>query len=325
MKNNTPHGSVLDLIGNTPILEINRIPTGNCQLFLKLENLNPGGSIKDRIALAMINDAEEKGLIKPGDTLFEATAGNTGIGLALVARQRGYKLKIVMPDKMSIEKKYCLQAMGAEVVMTRSDVTKGHPEYYQDLAESLADTSGGFYVNQFANSANRKAHYTTTGPEIWAQMHGNIDALVCGVGTGGTLSGAGGYLREQNPDMEIILADPSGSILAPLVNSGKPPEEVGSWYVEGIGEDFVPEICDLELVSKAYSITDKESFAAARKLMLQEGISTGSSAGTLFAAALQYCLEQTGKKRVVTFACDTGNRYLSKLYNDEWIREHLTG
>ena len=325
MKNTMPHNSVLDLIGNTPILELTRIPTGNCQLFLKLENLNPGGSIKDRIALAMIHAAEEKGLIKPGDTLFEATAGNTGIGLALVARQRGYKLKIVMPDKMSIEKKYCLQSMGAEVVMTRSDVNKGHPEYYQDLAEAMAHESGGFYVNQFANTANRKAHYTTTGPEIWKQLEGNIDALVCGVGTGGTLSGAGGYLREKNMKMDIVLADPSGSILAPLVNSGKPPDTIGSWYVEGIGEDFVPEICNLDLVSKAYSITDRESFDTARELLLKEGVSAGSSAGTLLAAALKYCQEQTERKRVVTFACDTGSRYLSKLYNDEWIKEHLTG
>jgi cystathionine beta-synthase len=324
MNKTTSYSNVLDMIGNTPLLETSRLSTGPCRLFLKLECNNPGGSIKDRIALFMIRDAEEKGKIQPGDTLIEATAGNTGVGLALVARQKGYKLKIVMPDKMSIEKKYCLQAMGAEVIMTRSDVTKGHPEYYQDLAESLARESGGYYVNQFANAANCQAHYTTTGPEIWEQLEGQVDALVCGVGTGGTLSGVGSYLREKNPNIDIVLADPEGSILAPLVRTGKAPESIGSWYIEGIGEDFVPSICNLDLVSTAYSISDEESFAAARELLLKEGISAGTSAGTLLAAALKYCLQQTKAKRVVTFACDTGNRYLSKLYNDEWMAEHLT-
>lgn len=311
------------MIGNTPVIELKSLPTGPCRLFLKLENANPGGSIKDRIALAMIQDAEEQGLIKRGDTLYEATAGNTGVGLALVARQRGYKLTIVMPDKMSVEKKYCLQSMGAEVIMTRSDVTKGHPEYYQDLAASLARDHGGFYVNQFANDANRKAHYTTTGPEIWEQLDGRVDGLVCGVGTGGTLSGAGGFLRERNPELDIVLADPLGSILAPLVLTGEKPAEVGSWYVEGIGEDFVPDICDLSLVSHAYSISDHESFKTARDLLFHEGISVGTSAGTLLAGALRYCQEQSEAKRVITFACDTGNRYLSKLFNDEWITQHL--
>ena len=216
-----------------------------------------------------------------------------------------------------------LSDMGAEVIMTRSDVTKGHPEYYQDLAESLARKNGYFYINQFANRVNVKAHYTTTGPEIWKQLDGRVDALVCGVGTGGTLSGAGGYLHERNPEIDLVLADPEGSLLAPLVKTGKAPEQIGSWYVEGIGEDFVPETCNLDLVTKAYSIPDKESFAAARQLLQQEGISAGSSAGTLLAAALRYCLEQNEEKRVVTFACDTGNRYLSKLYNDDWMKEHL--
>lgn len=323
MKLLKPFANVLDLIGNTPILELTRLPTGSCRLFLKLESANPGGSIKDRIALFMVRDAEKRGFIKPGDTLYEATAGNTGVGLALVARQRGYKLTIVMPDKMSIEKKYCLQSMGAEVIMTRSDVTKGHPEYYQDLAESLARETGGFYVNQFANDANSKAHYSTTGPEIWEQLDGRVDAFVCGVGTGGTLSGAGGYLREKNPEIDIVLADPLGSILAPLVHTGEAPDEIGSWFIEGIGEDFVPDICNLNLVSHAYSIPDDESFRAARNLLLHEGVSAGTSAGTLLAGALKYCQEQSEAKRVVTFACDTGNRYLSKLFNDEWITQHL--
>ncbi|MFN2355224.1 MAG: PLP-dependent cysteine synthase family protein, partial [Desulfopila sp.] len=310
---------------NTPLVRLNSVTDGlKLTVAAKVEYLNPGQSVKDRIALKMIDDAEEQGLIRPGDTLIEATAGNTGVGLALVARQKGYGLTIVMPDKMSVEKKYCLESMGAEVIMTRSDVTKGHPEYYQDQARSLARESGAFYINQFANTANRRAHYATTGPEIWEQMDGRIDAFVCGVGTGGTLSGAGGYLKEKNPDIDIILADPQGSILAPLVNTGSAPQSIGSWYIEGIGEDFVPDICNLDLVRRAYSIPDRESFAAARNLLLQEGVMAGSSAGTLTAAAIKYCLEQKTPKRVVTFACDTGNRYLSKLYNDAWLDQHIT-
>ena len=317
------HDNVLSLIGGTPLLKVSRLDTGLCELFLKLESANPGGSIKDRIALSMISDAEGKGLIHPGDTLIEATAGNTGVGLALVARQKGYDLKIVIPDKMSVEKIHCLRAMGAEVILTRSDVTKGHPAYYQDLALSISKQTGAFYVNQFGNKDNIAAHYTTTGPEIWQQMESRIDAFVCGVGTGGTLSGIGGFLREKNKEVELILADPIGSILAPLVNSGQKPKEVGSWYVEGIGEDFVPDTCDLSLVTRAYSISDKEAFGTARKLLLTEGIIAGSSSGTLIAAALRYCLEQKEKKRVVTLVCDTGNRYLSKVYNDDWIEQHL--
>jgi cystathionine beta-synthase len=317
------YNNVLEMIGNTPMLKSANLATGDCRLFLKLESANPGGSIKDRIALFMIDDAEEKGLIRPGDTLIEATAGNTGIGLALVAAQRGYNLKIVMPDKMSIEKKHCLESMGAEVILTRSDVNKGHPQYYQDLALRISLKSGAFYVNQFANKANVTAHYQTTGPEIWRQMAGDIDAFVCGVGTGGTLSGAGGYLKEKNPDIDIILADPHGSILASLVNTGKEPEEIGSWFVEGIGEDFVPDNCDLGLITAAYSISDRESFNAARSLLLKEGIMAGSSTGTLLAAALKYCRNQATAKRVVTLVCDTGNRYLGKVYNDEWIHNNL--
>jgi len=300
------------------------LDTGPCRLYLKIESANPGGSIKDRIALSMIDAAETKGQITPGDTLIEATAGNTGVGLALVASQKGYRLKIVMPDKMSSEKRYCLEAMGAEVILTRSDVGKGHPRYYQDLARSISLQDGAFYVNQFANSSNVTAHYTTTGPEIWQQTGGAIDAFVCGVGTGGTLSGAGGYLKEHNPELEIILADPEGSILAPLVTTGSPPENIGSWFVEGIGEDFVPDICQLKLVDSAYAIPDTESFQTALDLLRLEGIMAGPSTGTLLAAALRYCRSRKESRNVVTFVCDTGNRYLSKLYNSQWRQKHLS-
>ena len=317
------YSSVLSLIGNTPLLKVTGLDCGLCDLYLKLESSNPGGSIKDRIALSMISEAEKQGHIKPGDTLIEATAGNTGVGLALVAKQKGYKLTIVMPDKMSVEKVYSLKAMGAEVILTRSDVTKGDPDYYQDLALAISKKTGAFFINQFANNANITAHYTTTGPEIWQQMDGHVDAFICGVGTGGTLSGVGRFLQEKNRDVELILADPKGSILAPFVTSGHIPDSVGSWYVEGIGEDFIPDTCDISLVTGAYSISDKEAFATARNLLLVEGIIAGSSSGTLIAAALRYCQEQKKKKRVVTLVCDTGNRYLSKVYNDDWIEQHL--
>lgn len=321
----TNYDNVLQMIGNTPMLKVSKLDTGVCELYIKLELANPGGSIKDRIGLSMINAAEQAGKIRPGDTLIEATAGNTGVGLALVSGQKGYKLNIVIPDKMSVEKIDCLRAMGADVVLTRSDVTKGDPAYYQDLAEAMAVREGWYYVNQFCNRANVLAHFESTGPEIWRQMEGRIDAFVCGVGTGGTLSGAGGYLKEKNGAIDIVLADPDGSVLAPLVATGRMPDETGSWHVEGIGEDFVPDICNLSLVSKAYTIGDSEAFGAARQLFSLEGIMAGSSSGTLLAAALRYCREQRQPKRVVTLACDTGNRYLSKLYNDQWIEDNLRG
>ena len=195
---------------------------------------------------------------------------------------------------------------------------KGHPEYYQDVAKRLADDNGWYFVNQFSNEANVEAHYTTTGPEIWQQMEGNVDAVVIGVGSGGTVTGVGKYLKEQNQEIEIILADPEGSVLAPLVNEGKT-VSAGTWLVEGIGEDFVPSITDLDLVNKAYYISDKETFTVARDLLKKEGILAGSSTGTLVAAALRWCHEQTERKRVVTFACDHGSKYLSKMFNDYWM------
>lgn len=310
--------SVLQLVGNTPMLQTHSIDTGICDLFLKLESQNPGQSIKDRIAITMIEKAEEEGILKDGVRIIEATAGNTGIALALVATLKGYEITVVVPDKMSEGKIAHLRAMGAQVVMARSDVEKGHPEYYQDVAQRLADENGWFFVNQFSNEANVAAHYNTTGPEIWEQMDGKIDAVVVGVGSGGTITGVGGYLKEQDPDIEVILADPTGSVLAPLVNEGKK-VKAGSWLVEGIGEDFVPSIADLDLVTKAYWIDDKESFETARSLLKNEGLLVGSSTGTLTAAALRWCKEQSEPKRIVTFACDHGSKYLDKMFNDYWM------
>jgi len=260
-----PCADVLSLIGNTPLVRVGRIDTGVCELYLKLENQNPGGSIKDRIGLSMIEAAEKSGVIRPGATLVEATAGNTGLGLALVAARKGYKLVLVIPDKMSQEKVHHLRALGAEVRMTRSDVGKGHPEYYQDYAERIANELGAYYVNQFANPANPLAHETTTAPEIWQQMDQRLDAVVCGVGSGGTLTGFSRYFARVAPNVELVLADPKGSILADYVATGKV-GTAGSWLVEGVGEDFVPSICDLSRVHKAYSISDEESFVTARLL-----------------------------------------------------------
>jgi cystathionine beta-synthase len=312
--------AVLGLIGNTPLIEVTRFDTGPCRLFLKLENQNPAGSIKDRIGLAMVEAAERDGRLAPRGTLVEATAGNTGLGLALAAAAKGYRLILVIPDKMAVEKINHLKSLGAEIRITRSDVGKGHPDYYQDMAQRLAAETGGFYVNQFANPANPCAHETMTGPEIWAQMERDVDAVVVGVGSGGTLSGLGRFFRSVSPKTRMVLADPAGSVLADLVESGVA-GEAGSWVVEGIGEDFVPPNCDLSLVAAAYRIDDRESLTTARDLLRREGILGGSSSGTLLAAALRYCRDQTEPKRVVTFVCDSGNKYLSKMYNDFWMEE----
>jgi len=314
--------NVLEMIGRTPVVRINHFDSGPCELFIKLESQNPGGSIKDRIGLKMILDAEQAGLLQPGGTLVEGTAGNTGLGLALVAAQKGYRLILVIPDKMSREKISNLKAMGAEVVLTRSDVAKGHPEYYQDLARRLAEEiDGAYFVNQFGNPSNPLAHEQVTGPEIWRQMQGRLDAIVLGVGSSGTVTGLSHYFARQAPDLELVLADPAGSILAEYINSGTLSSKTSSWLVEGIGEDFLPTISDFTRVSKAYSITDQESFLAGRELLVREGILGGSSTGTLLAAALKFCREQTTPRRVLTFCCDTGNRYLSKMYNDYWMRD----
>lgn len=318
--------SVLDAIGDTPLHEVTRIDTGVCRLFLKLENQNPGGSIKDRIGRSMIAAAEASGALKPGGTIIEATAGNTGLGLAIVAGQKGYKLILVVPDKMAQEKIFHLRALGVEVRLTRSDVGKGHAEYYQDIAARLcAENPDYFYANQFENPANPAAHEATTGPEIAAQLASldlAADAIVCGVGSGGTLTGLWNYFSKSGGGVEMVLADPEGSILAEYVATGKISKDVGSWMVEGIGEDFLPPILDLSGVRKAYTIDDPESFATARELLLREGIIAGSSSGTLISAALRYCREQNGPKTVVSFVCDSGNKYLSKIYNDFWMADN---
>lgn len=316
----TSQAAIFSLIGNTPLVQVTRMDTGPCQLFLKLESQNPGGSIKDRIGRAMIEQAELDGSLQPGGTVVEATAGNTGLGLALVARIKGYRVVLVVPDKMASEKILHLKALGAEIHLTRSDVGKGHPEYYQDVAARLArDIPGAWFADQFNNPANPRAHETTTGPELWEQTSHELDAIVVGVGSSGTLTGLSNYFARVQPDLDFVLADPKGSILADYINTGHLAREAGSWAVEGIGEDFIPGIADLSRVRGAYTITDEESFGTARALLQHEGILAGSSTGTLLAAALKYCRAQTTPKRVATFVCDTGTRYLTKVYSDGWM------
>jgi cystathionine beta-synthase len=310
---------VLELVGNTPMLELTNFDTGPCRLFVKLENQNPGGSIKDRMAISMVDAAEQAGILRAGSVIVEATAGNTGIGLALVAAAKKYPLIVVIPDKMSTEKIHHLRAMGADVRLTRSDVSKGHPDNYMDLAHRIAqETPGSWFVDQFANPANPLAHEQTTGPEIWEQMEGSVDAVVCGVGSGGTLTGLSRFFARVSPGTEMILADPAGSSLAAYVETGQlgPP---GSYAVEGIGQSGIPPVADLSRVKRGFTIADSQSFEVARALLKEAGILAGSSSGTLVAAALEYCREQREPKRVVTFICDSGNKYLSKMYNDYWM------
>ena len=314
--------SVLEMIGNTPMHEITRMDTGPCRLFVKLENQNPGGSIKDRIGLSIIEDAEKRGRLNAGGTIIEATAGNTGLGLALVAAQKGYRLILIIPDKMSADKVRHLRALGAEIVLTRSDVPKGHPEYYQDMAERMVqEIPGAFWASQFDNPANPKAHEEGTGPEIWEQMDGDIDAFVAGVGSGGTISGVGRFLKSQNPEISIVAADPEGSVVARAVKTGEVRYEGGSWLVERIGEDFIPDNLDLSVIDDAETVDDAEAFAATGELLRQEGILGGSSTGTLLAGALKWCRKQSTPKRVVTLVCDTGNKYLSKAFDEAWLLE----
>ncbi len=309
----------LSLIGNTPLVQLTEFDTGICELFLKLESQNPGGSIKDRMAVSMIEAAEQSGALAPGDTIVEATAGNTGIGLALVAAIKGYRLILAIPDKMSPEKISHARALGADIRLTRSDVGPGHPAYYQDLARQIAkETPRCYHIDQFGNSANPLAHEITTGPEIWHQMDHRVDAVVCGVGSGGTLTGLSRFFARVQPEAEIVLADPAGSSLAEYVRTGKIVPS-GTYAVEGIGGSCVPAIADLSRVRKAYSISDSESFLTARDLLKRTGIFGGPSSGTLLAAALRYCREQAETKRVVSLVCDSGSKYLSKMYNDYWL------
>ena len=315
--------SLLDLIGGTPILQLKSLDTGPCNLYVKMESNNPGGSIKDRVGLAIIEEAEKSGELQQGGTIIEATAGNTGIGLALVAALKGYKIILVIPDKMSREKILHLEGLGAEIILTRSDVPEGHPEYYQDVARKLAsETPGSFLANQFSNPANPMAHRTSTAPEMWDQMEGKIDAVVAGVGSGGTLTGLAEFFKAKDPSICMVAADPEGSIVADAVLKGNYAYDGGSWLVEGVGEDFIPDNFNTSLMDDAETVSDKEAFEVLQIILKEEGILGGSSSGTLVAAAAKWCRKQTEPKNVVTFICDTGNKYLSKAFNKSWLHDN---
>ena len=315
--------SLLDMIGGTPMLQLKSLDTGPCSLFVKMESNNPGGSIKDRVGLAIIEEAEKSGELQEGGTIIEATAGNTGIGLALVAALKGYKIILVIPDKMSREKILHLEGLGAEIILTRSDVPEGHPEYYQDVARRIAsETPGSFLANQFSNPANPMAHRTSTAPEMWDQMDGKIDAVVAGVGSGGTLTGLAEFFKAKDPSICMVAADPEGSIVADAVLKGNYSYDGGSWLVEGIGEDFIPDNFNTSLMDDAETVSDKEAFEVLQIILKEEGILGGSSSGTLVAAAAKWCRKQTEPKNVVTFICDTGNKYLSKAFNKSWLQDN---
>src|SRR5579862_3695169 len=305
--------SILQSIGRTPLVKLRRLagdvpPT----VAVKVEALNPGGSVKDRVGLAMITEAEKRGWLRPGGTIIEATAGNTGVGLAMVAAVRGYRSIFVLPDKMSSEKISLLKAYGAEVVITPTNVAPDSPESYNGVADRLArEIPGAWRPNQFTNLANPDIHYRTTGYEIWEQTEGRITAFVAGVGTGGTISGVARYLKEQNPDIQIIGADPEGSVL-----SGDSPRP---WKVEGIGEDFVPKTFNGQLVDGWVRVSDAESFFVARALAKREGLMVGGSSGTAVAAALRYARRLTGDNLVVALCADTGRNYMSKLFDEDWL------
>jgi cystathionine beta-synthase len=307
---------VLQAIGRTPLVKLHRMTGGlAATVAVKFEAMNPGGSIKDRVSVAMVDEAERQGWLKPGGTIIEATAGNTGVGLALVAAVRGYRCIFVMPDKMSAEKIQLLRGYGAEIVVTPTSVPPDSPESYNGVADRLArEIPGAWRPNQFANLSNPEVHYRTTGPEIWDDTRGKITAFVAGVGTGGTISGVGKYLKERNPEIKIIGADPEGSVL-----SGDAPKP---WKVEGIGEDFVPKTLNGQVVDEWIRVGDAESFRTARALARTEGLFAGGSGGTAVAAALRYARRLPADSLVVALVADTGRNYLSKFYTDAWLAEN---
>jgi cystathionine beta-synthase len=307
--------TILDLVGNTPMVRLHKVARGvKPTILAKLEQLNPGGSVKDRIGLTMIEAAESAGLLRPGGTIIEPTSGNTGHGLAMVAALKGYNMIFVMPDKMSAEKISLLRAYGAEVVVCPTNVERESPQSYYSVADRLArEIPGGYQPNQYFNARNPEAHYKTTGPEIWDQTEGRIDVFVSGMGTGGTISGVAKYLKERKPAVHIVGADPEGSLY-----SGP----IAPYKVEGVGEDFMPGTMDIKMVDQIVQVTDKQSFAAARRLAREEGILVGGSSGLALHAALEVARDRGPDEVIVVLFPDTGRNYLSKFFNDEWMRQN---
>jgi cystathionine beta-synthase len=312
---------ILKTIGWTPIVRLNKIARGtNASILAKLEFLNPAGSVKDRMALFIIEDAERRGLLKAGGTIVENSSGNTGAALAMIAAAKGYKCIITMPDKMSDEKKNLMKALGAKVIITPTDVPPDSPESYYSVAKRIAKkTPNSYYPDQYNNPRNIDSHYYTTGPEIWKQTGGNIDYFVAGIGTGGTLSGAGKYLKEKNPEIKIIAVDPEGSVFYDYFKSGKLVKP-HVYKVEGIGEDYIVKDVDFDLIDDIIKVHDKESFLMARRLARKEGIFAGGSSGSAVWAAIKIARRIKENKNIVVILPDTGSRYLSKIYNDEWMK-----
>ncbi|HEY6952516.1 MAG TPA: cystathionine beta-synthase [Bacteroidota bacterium] len=318
------HENILSTVGNTPLVKLNKITLGyKPQIFVKLESVNPGGSVKDRIGLDIIEDAEREGRLRPGGTIVEATSGNTGLGLAIAAAVKGYRCICTMPDKMSKEKIRILKAYGAEVIVTPTAVPHESPESYTEVAKRIVrETPNSILANQYYNPKNPEAHYKTTGPELWEQTAGQIDYFVSGIGTGGTITGVGKYLKEKNPKIKIVAGDPKGSILREYFYTKKATPAPKVYHVEGIGQDFLPGVLDFQYIDEIIEISDKESFLLARRLTREEGIFVGGSSGTALAATLKLAERLTEKDVVVTLLPDSGERYVSKMYNDDWMREN---
>jgi cystathionine beta-synthase len=311
---------VLGAVGNTPLVHLARLGRDvKPAVYAKLEFMNPGGSVKDRIASYLIRDAESRGLLKKGGTIIEPTSGNTGLGLAMVAAVRGYRTIFTMPDKVSEEKRASLRAFGAEVVLTPTEVTPDSPQHYVNVARRLSrEVPGSYMPNQYANPGNPEAHYRTTGPEIWEQTGGSVDAFVASVGTGGTISGAGRFLKEMNKGVRVVGIEPEGSIYHNTKHGTDYP--LHSYLVEGIGEDFIPATYDQGIVDEIIQVSDRETFAMARRLTREEGIFAGGSSGTAVAGALRFAEENGDLSSIVVILPDTGKSYVSKLYNDEWLK-----
>jgi len=318
------HANITETIGKTPLVRLNKISSGyKPNIFLKVESFNPGGSVKDRIGTLMIEEAEREGRLKPGGTIVESTSGNTGLGLAIAAAVKGYKCIFTMPDKMSIEKIRLLRAFGAEVIVTPTAVPHESPESYTEVAKRIVrETPNSILANQYYNPKNPEAHYKTTGPEIWEQTGGQIDYFVCGIGTGGTISGVGRYLKEKNPNIKVVGIDPKGSVLREYFYTKKFSPVFKTYKVEGIGQDYIPGVLHFEFIDEVVEATDKESFLMARRLTREEGIFVGGSAGTALAGAMKVAERLTEREVMVVLLPDTGERYLSKIYNDDWMREN---
>jgi cystathionine beta-synthase len=314
--------NVLDLIGRTPLVRLNRMAQGlKATVLAKMESLNPGYSVKDRIGISMVEAAEREGTLKPGGTIVEATSGNTGIGIALTAAVKGYRCIFVMTEKASVEKVRYLKALGADVVVVPATAKPGTPDHYVETARRIArETPNSFYPDQYSNPNNPEAHYRTTGPELWEQTEGRITHFVAGLGTGGTISGTGRFLKEQNPNIRVVGADPYGSVFKTYKETGRT-HEVTPYLVEGIGQEIVPANVHMRYVDEIINVTDRESFEMSRQLGRREGIFCGGSTGTNLAAALKVAkgLDETGV--VVFIVCDTGEHYLTKHHSDEWLKE----